>query len=45
MALVKPYLLPSANADGSRYGLTSSRCCNYSYMCSWWWVQVTTEIC
>ena len=21
-------------AEGSRYGLTSARCCNYSYMCS-----------
>jgi len=19
--------------------LTTARCCNYSYMCSWWWVE------
>jgi hypothetical protein len=20
-------------------GLSSARCCNYNYMCSWWWVE------
>jgi len=20
--------------------LTSARCCNYSYMCSWWWMEL-----
>jgi len=29
----------STTAEGSRDVLTSARCCNYSYMCSWWWVE------
>jgi len=32
-----------AVAEGSRDGLTSPRCCNYSYMCSWWWVELSPE--
>ena len=32
-------------AEGSRDGLTSTRCCNYSYMCSWWWVELPPETC
>jgi hypothetical protein len=35
----------STIAEGSKYGLTSARCCNYSYMCSWWWVEVPPETC
>jgi hypothetical protein len=31
------------SAEGSRDGLTSSRCCDYSYMCSWWWVELPPE--
>jgi len=27
------------------YGLTSARCCRYSCMCSWWWVQIPPETC
>jgi len=23
--------------------LTSGRCCDYSYMCSWWWVELPAE--
>jgi len=39
-------MLPSAIAEGSIDGLTSARCCNYSYyMCSWWWVELPTETC
>jgi len=30
----------SMTAEGSRDGLTSTRCCNYSYVCSWWWVEL-----
>jgi len=30
---------------GSRGGLTSARCCNYSYMCSWCWVELPPETC
>ena len=33
----------STIADGSRYGLTSDRCCRYSCVCSWWWVKVPPE--
>jgi hypothetical protein len=29
----------STTAEDSRDGLTSARCCNYSYMCSWLWVE------
>ena len=36
---------PSTIAAGSSYGLTSARCCRYSCMCSWWWVEITTETC
>jgi hypothetical protein len=25
--------------------LTSARSCNYSYMCSWWWVELPPETC
>ena len=35
----------STIAEGSRYGLTSARCCNYSYMYTWWWVKIPPEIC
>ena len=35
----------STIAEGRRNGLTSARCCDYSYMCSWWWVEVPPEIC
>ena len=30
---------------GSKYSSTSARCCNYSYMCSWWWVEVPPKTC
>jgi len=35
----------STMAEGTRDGLTSARCRNYSYMCSWWWVELPHEIC
>jgi hypothetical protein len=35
----------STIAGGTRDDLTSARCCNYSYMCSWWWVELPTETC
>jgi hypothetical protein len=31
--------------EGSRYGLTSARCCNYSYVCSWWCVELPSKTC
>jgi len=45
LALVKPPLLPSAIAEGNRDDLTNARCCNYSYMCSWRWVELPPETC
>jgi hypothetical protein len=54
---MEPSLLPSALAEGNRDGsladvthcifrsLTNARCCNYSYMCSWWWVELPPETC
>jgi len=35
----------STIAEGSRDSSTSARCCNYSYMCSWWWVESPPETC
>ena len=52
LVLVKLFLLPAAImeemelsissmiAAGSNNGLTSTRCCRYSCVCSWWWVEV-----
>jgi len=25
--------------------LISARCCNYSYMCCWWWVELPPKTC
>ena len=35
----------SMTAEGSRDGLTSARCRDYSYMCSWWWVESPPKTC
>jgi hypothetical protein len=35
----------STIAEGSRDGLNSARCCNYSYICSWWRVELPPETC
>ena len=35
----------STTAEGNRDCLTGARCCNYSYMCSWWWVELPPETC
>jgi hypothetical protein len=32
-------------SDQTSRSLTSARCCNYSYMCSWWWVELPPETC
>ena len=34
LVLVKPLLLPAAIAAGSSTGLTSTRCCKFSCVCS-----------
>ena len=35
----------STTTEGSRDGLTNARCCDYSYICSWWWVELPPETC
>jgi hypothetical protein len=35
----------STTAGGNRDGLTGARCCNYSYICSWWCVELPPETC
>ena len=35
----------STIAAGSSNGLTSTRYCKYSYVCSWWWVEISPETC
>ena len=32
-------------AAGSSNGVTNTRCCRYSRLCSWWWVEVPPETC
>jgi len=32
-------------ASDSSTGLTSTRCCRYSCLCSWWWVEIPPETC
>jgi len=27
------------------YSLTTAKCCNYRYICSWWWVELPPETC
>jgi len=45
LVFVRPLLLPAAIAAGSNNGLTNTRCCGYSCMRSWWWVELTPETC
>jgi hypothetical protein len=35
----------STTAADSSNGVTNTRCCRYSCMCSWWWVEVPPETC
>jgi len=32
-------------AAGSSNSVTNTRCCRYSCMCSWWWVDIPPETC
>ena len=41
----QPLLLPAAIAAGSSNGVTRTRCCKCSCVCSWWWVEVPPETC
>ena len=45
LVFVRPLLLPAAIAAVSSIGLTNTRCCRYSCMRSWWWVEVPPETC
>jgi len=36
---------PPTIATGSSNGVTNTRCCRYSCMRSWWWVEVPPETC
>jgi hypothetical protein len=44
-----PLLWKSSNSStivaGSSNGVTNTRCCTYSCLCSWWWVEVPPAIC
>jgi len=35
----------STIAEGSSNGVTNTRCCRYSCMCPWWWVELPPETC
>jgi len=35
----------STLAAGSSNGATNTRCCRYSCMRSWWWMEVPPETC
>jgi hypothetical protein len=46
VAQTGPYLSSLADFTHCIFqSLTSGRCCDYSYMCSWWWVELPPEIC
>jgi len=45
LIFVRPLLLPTAIAADSSNGVTNTRCCRYSCMRSWWWVEVQPETC
>jgi len=45
LVFVTQLLLPAAIAAGSSNGVRNTRCCRYSCMRSWWWVEVTPETC
>jgi len=36
---------PVTFTTGCIYGFTNARCCGYSDMSSWWWVEIPPEIC
>jgi hypothetical protein len=35
----------STKSAGSSNGVSNTRCCRYSCMRSWWWVEITPETC
>jgi hypothetical protein len=41
-----PYLFSLADFTHCIFrSLAIARCCNYSYICSWWWVELSPETC
>jgi len=36
---------PVTFMTGCSYGFTNARCCGYSDMSSWWWVEIPPETC
>jgi hypothetical protein len=45
LVFVRPLLLSAAIAADSSNGVANTRCCRYSCMHSWKWVEVPPEIC
>ena len=45
LVFVTPLLLPAAIEASSSSGVTNTRCCRYSCLRSWWWVEVPPETC
>ena len=53
LVFVKPLLLPASTVEeleltieaGSSNGLTDTRYCKYSSVCSWWWVEIPPKTC
>jgi hypothetical protein len=45
LVFLTPLVLPAAIAEGSSNGVTNTRCCRYSCLRAWWWVEVPPETC
>jgi hypothetical protein len=45
LVFVRPLLLPAAITAGSSNGLKYTRCCRYSCLRSWWWVELPSDTC
>jgi hypothetical protein len=45
LVFITPLLLSAAIAADSSNGVTNTRCCRYSCLCSWWWVVVPPKTC
>jgi hypothetical protein len=44
-AICHPQHSQTMIAAGSSNGVTNTRCCRYSWLRSWWWVEVPPETC
>ena len=45
LVFVRPLLLPAAIETDRTNALTNTRCCRYSCLRSWWWVEVPPKTC